>query len=204
MHSVACTKAGRRGRNFRHTAGKNIIATVERKAEPGTNVILVSPYTGCPPSHQDFSRSRADVAVRTPGGSNYIVDVTFVDASLGPQLANNYTSGLGTEKAFDEKVAQYKYRFPTIVPSQMRIGAFDIRGGMSKGTVAYLQEIIDREHISHPTIPKSEVASRLYQRVSVAIQRSVAYNAMEYRYWRVPVALPGVLLAQAVAGVGGN
>jgi hypothetical protein len=31
---------------------------------------------------------------------------------------------------------------------------------------------------------------RLYQRVSVAIIRAIAYNVMEYRCWRVPVAVP--------------
>ena len=44
----------------------------------------------------------------------------------------------------------------------------------------------------HPGSHYSVIASRLYQRVSVAVQRAIAYNIMEYRLWRVPVAVPGV------------
>ena len=198
-HSTHCSSAGRRGRCLRHTGAKNVIATVERNAEAGTNVVMepfiMATFGGpdsMPPSESGFARSRADLAVRTPGGANYVVDVTIVDATIGLDPANNnYVVGKGTEKAFDDKVAQYQLRFPNMdIPSQFRAAAFDFRGGASKGTVEYMQEIARREHKSNPAIPFSVVASRLYQRVSVAIQRAVAYNAMEYRYWRVPVAVP--------------
>ncbi len=199
-HSQHCPKAGRRGRNLRHTGVKNALATLERRAEAGTNTIMepfIQPYLGGPvemPSstEKDYSSSRADVAVRTPSGANYVVDVTIVDATCGPAPASdNYIAGKGTEKAFDDKVVQHVQRFPKIdVQTQLRIAAFDLRGGMSECTIGYAQEIITREHEANPLIPKSVVASRLYQRLSVSVVRSVAYNAMEYRIWRVPVAVP--------------
>ena len=62
----------------------------------------------------------------------------------------------------------------------------------------YLREIIDRESSKCEGLThKSIIASRLYQRVSVAIQKSVAYNILEYRYWRVPVRVPTVQLPVA-------
>ena len=57
-------------------------------------------------------------------------------------------------------------------------------------TLSYLKEIKKRESKNKPSTPKSVVASRLYQRISVAIIRAIAYNVMEYRLWRVPVAVP--------------
>ena len=75
---------------LRHTGAKNVIATVERKDEAGTNVVMEAFITvtfggpdSMPPSDPDFARSRADLAVRTPGGANYAVDpVTTVDVTM--------------------------------------------------------------------------------------------------------------------------
>ena len=52
---------------------------------------------------------------------------------------------------------------------------------------------LTRREISHnKSTPKSVrvVACRLYQRVSVAIIRALASKVMEYRCWRVSVAVP--------------
>ena len=88
-------------------------------------------------------------------------------------------------------MTQHVRRFPKIDDkTQLRIAAYDFRGGPCEGTLNYTKEIAHREHDSKPWIPYSVVASRLFQRVSVAIQRAVAYNVMEYRAWRVPVAVP--------------
>ena len=80
-------------------------------------------------------------------------------------------------------------------PRSFRAAAFDIRGAPSKSTLAYLKEIKNRESKFNPKTPRSVIACRLYQRVSVAIQRAIAYNIMEFRLWRVPVAVP--VLGQA-------
>ena len=159
---------------------------------------FIVPYLGGPqvmPASEDkFLKSRCDVAVRTTDGINYVVDATITDAALGPKPENyKHSVGKGTDEAFDEKVAQHVTRFPRIdIKTQFRAASWDIRGGVSTGTVAYIQEIARREHRAHPMIPYSVVASRMFQRLSVAIQRAVAYNTMEYRFWRVPVAVPGV------------
>ena len=73
---------------------------------------------------------------------------------------------------------------------RFRAAAFDLRGAPSKSTLSYLKEIRNRESNHNKWIPKSVIAGRLYQRVSVAIIRAIAYNVMEYRLWRVPVAVP--------------
>ena len=72
-------------------------------------------------------------------------------------------------------------RFPNLdVDNQLRIDSFDIRGGASASTLVYLKEIVHRES------PKSVIASLVYSRISVAIQRAIAYNTMEYRLRHVP------------------
>ena len=40
-----------------------------------------------------------------------------------------------------------------------------------------------------------------FQRLSVAIQRTVTYNVMEYRATRVPVAVPGLAAARGAVPV---
>ena len=189
-----CSKAAKRGRNIRHTALKNTIATVERQAVPGTNIIMepfVAAITGALPTLPKYARSRADVFVRPPGSLGYIVDATLVDATLGPVPAPNtsYEAGKATEQAFVDKVTQYTSERFNVDPQRFRGAAFDIRGAPSKSTLVYLKEIKNRESKSNPMTPRSVIACRLYQRVSVAIQRAIAYNVMEYRLWRVPVAV---------------
>ena len=63
---------------------------------------------------------------------------------------------------------------------------------------ARLKDIKHREsnHNKSTPLAKSIVTYCLYQRVSVAIIRAIAYNVMEYRCWRPGVPVP---LALAVA-----
>jgi hypothetical protein len=191
-----CSKAARRQRNLRHTAIKNRIATCERTALPGTTIIMepsVVAITGALPTAQKYAKSRADIFSRPPNSLGYIIDVTVVDATSGPAPATNtsYEAGKGTEQAFDDKVTKYtQKRFNNLTKSQFRAAAFDIRGAPSRSTLRYLKELKFRESQSNRSIPRSVIASRLYQRVSVAIIQSVAYNVMEFRLLRVPVAVP--------------
>ena len=145
------------------------------------------------PCGPQYARSRADYAVRIPASDNYIVDITIIDATrnLSSAAISNYKAGAETEKAFDQKVDQYtKTRFKQLTTAQLRVLAADYRGGLSSCSIGYGQEIIEREHLCKPQIPKSVLASRFFQRQSVAIMRAVSYNIMEYRLWRVPVAVP--------------
>ena len=51
-----------------------------------------------------------------------------------------------------------------------------------------MKSIIAWESTSKPLTPKSVIAARVYSRISVAIQKAIAYSAMEYRCWRLPAA----------------
>ena len=94
-------------------------------------------------------------------------------------------------KKFTAKVTQFtSTRFSGLDPRRFRAAAFELRGAPSKSTLAYLKEIKHRESRNYKSTPQSVIACRLYQRVSVAIIRAIAYNVMEYRCWRVPVAVP--------------
>jgi hypothetical protein len=120
---------------------------------------FVQSYLGGPsamPCDPQYARSRADYAVRTPAGENYIVDVTIIDASrnLSSAAISNYKVGAETEKAF--------------ATAQLRVLAADYRGGLSSCSIGYCHEIIEREHLCRPQIPKSVLASRFFQRQSVA------------------------------------
>ena len=203
VHAFTCPKASRRGRNLRHTAVKSTLVTIERCAVPGTHVIPepnVVAATGAIPTDAQFAKSRADLFVRLPDGSSYIVDITVVDATLGSKPINTpYEAGKATEQAFNDKMKQYSTtRFTGIDPKMLRMGAWDLRGGPSKSTLNYLKEIKHRESHHYPKIPRSVIACRIYQRTSVAIQRAIAYNVMEYRY--VGLHVPRPLAAMPVAG----
>ena len=71
----------------------------------------------------------------------------------------------------------------------------------SSAAVAYAKEIARREHYHNVLVPYSVCSSRLFQRLSVAIQRAVTYNVMEYRATRVPVAVPGLAAARGAVPV---
>jgi len=194
-HAIHCSAVARRAICMRHSGLKAAFAKVEQCAEAGTWIIIepfVQPFFGggdhMPPSDPKFAASRADIGVRAHSGANYVVDVTIIDATLG-QLPNTYIPGKATDKAFNDKVEQYTTRFKKLdACAQLRVAAFDTRGGPSKGTLGYMKSIISRESKSKPLTPKSVIAARVYSRISVAIQRAIAYNTMEYRLWRVPAA----------------
>ena len=184
---------------------------MESGAQVGTHVINepnIKAQLGVNTSLPKWDRSRGDVGVRTADGrSLYIVDVTIVDATLSLKPNKPYKMGEGTEEAFCTKVAEHTERFPdSDVAKNLRVGNCDLRGGLGKGFLAYLKELNAREHRNNKHIRKSVIASRNYQRISVAIQRCVAYNVAEYRYWRVPVAAPAARaesLPVAAAAAGG-
>ena len=192
-HQAHCSAAGRRARCLRHTGLKCTVAKVEQCAEIGARIIIepfVQAYFGgpdhMPPSEPKFASSRADIGVHTYSGANYLVDVTIIDATIG-QLPNTFIPGKETDKAFDDKVTQYTGRFKHLNPNtQLRIAAFDVRGGPSTATLGYMKSIIARESKSKPLTPKSVIAARVYSRISVAIQRAIAYSALEYKAWRLP------------------
>jgi hypothetical protein len=132
--------------------------------------------------------------------NNYIVDITIIDATrnLSSAAISNHKADAETEKAFNQKVDQYtKTCYKQHTTAQLRVLAADYRGGLSSCSIGYGQEIIEKEHLCKPQIPKSVLASRFFQRQSVAILRAVTYKitGMENRHAsgrRMPVVVPTV------------
>ena len=79
---------------------------------------------------------------------------------------------------------------PTSSCAPLAASATLFRGAPSKSTLVYVKEIKLCEIKANPKTPKSVIACRLYQRISVVIRRTIACNVMEYRLWRVPVEVP--------------
>jgi hypothetical protein len=63
-------------------------------------------------------------------------------------------------------------RFPQLdTVNDLRIAAVSYHGGFSDAAVAYAKEIARREHLHNVLVPYPVCFSRLFQRLSVAIQR---------------------------------
>jgi len=58
--------------------------------------------------------------------------------------------------------------------------SFDCMGGMTGETKVWLQHIINALAAADPT-PRSVIAGRVWSRVSIALQKSIAANALAYR-----------------------
>ena len=106
------------------------------------------------------------------------------------------------------KKKKYLSRFNHINSAELCIPGYGRSGSRSEDAVELQKRIVNAIAAANPTIPRSVHAARVGQLISVALQNAVAFNALDFRWTKLPKArvvgggAAVALMAQAVAAGG--
>ena len=125
------------------------------------------------------------------------------------KVSANYKTGAKCEAKSKGKRAKYDARYDGISSTELSIPGYGRSGCRSKDAVNLQKRITKAIAAANPTVDYSVIAARVGQVISVALQNAVAYNALDFRWTKLPKARvvgdgAGAvqLLAQAVAAGG--
>ena len=133
-------------------------------------------------------------------GSPIALDLCISDCGSGaPPIS--YKTGAKCTSMGKQKKQKYIARFPGISASELCCPSYGATGCKNADAIELHQHIVNALAAANPTIPRSRLACRVSQVVSVAIQRVVAYNALDFRYTKLKDRVVGSgALYEGVAG----
>ena len=200
-HMLRCKAVYTGGNNRRHNAVQQELLHWFRAA--GANVVCtpgVTAFTGSEPANADHAGRMVDLGVcGLDDGAVIAVDLCVSDCGTGSP-PRKYKSGAKSETKGREKRRKYRQRFPAIPENQLCCPSYGVTGSKNKEAIVMQKRIINALAAADTTVHRSVVAARVNQAISVAVQRAVAFNILEYRYTSLP---KGRLPVRAHAEPGG-
>jgi hypothetical protein len=210
-HTIECASAQKGDNNRRHQFLQQVLANLLRAiAEGAVHLVpqvlaffgagahetgsanpvtaLARDFVKPKETAEQNSRRQGDIGLEGvfERGQLEIVDLTVSDGG-GAAPSGNYVPGrLCTKRAHDK---HFTYRgdgtrngrFAGILREQLTILSFDCMGGMTTETKEWLQHLIKALAAAEPSTFRSTIASRVWSRVSVSLQSSLARNALAFR-----------------------
>jgi hypothetical protein len=207
-HALRCKAAYTGDNNRRHQAMQQILLYLLRLG--GATVVAtpgVVSFTGADAKDASHDGRQLDLGIRgLDNGDDIALDLCVSDSGTG-KVSVNYKTGNKCEAKSKAKKAKYLARFNNIKSGELCIPGYGRSGSRSKDAVDLQKRITKAIAAANPTVPYSVTAARVGQLISVALQKAVAYNALDFRWTKLPKArvVGGgavELLAQAVAAGG--
>lgn len=205
-HTIECLSARKGDNNRRHQWLQQVIANLLKSVAQGA-VHLVpqvlaffgsgahecghpNPVTArARPAHHETveqnSRRQGDIGIVDvlEKGQMQLIDLTVSDGG-GCQPKADYKAGTLCALREKEKFDTYSHkdlgRFSGIASSQLAVLSFDCMGGMTGNTADWISDLIDALADVSPE-PKHVIAARVWSFISVALQKSLANNALSFR-----------------------
>ena len=192
--------------NKRHNAVQQELLHWLRAA--GANVVCtpgVTSLTGAPPAAPEHAGRMLDLGVLgLDDGPTIALDLCVSDCGTGAPPAK-YKAGAKSEAKGKEKRRKYIQRFPTISPDELSCPSYGRTGSKNREAIVLQKRIINALAAADTSVSRSLVAARVGQAISVAIQRVVAFNILEFRYTTLPKGrAPGSGVQVASPRVGGG
>ena len=201
QHMLRCKAVYTGGNNKRHNAVQQELLHWFREA--GANVVCtpgVQSFTGAEPASAAHAGRMVDLGVcGLDDGPVIAVDLCVSDCGTGSP-PRKFKSGAKSETKGREKRRKYRQRFPAIPENQLSCPSYGVTGSRNKEAIVLQKRIINALAAADKTVHRSLVAARVNQAISVAVQRVVAFNILEYRYTSLP---KGRVAAHAQAEPGG-
>jgi len=97
-----------------------------------------------------------------------------------------FKSGAKSETKGREKRRKYRQHCPAIPDSQLSCPSYGVTSSRNKKTIVLQKRITAALAAADQTVHRSLVAARVNQVISVAVQRVVAFNILEYRHTSLP------------------
>ena len=117
-------------------------------------------------------------------GQLQVVDFVVSDGG-GSKPSANYVAGTLCERRAEAKRSLYELRFKGLEDDHLAILSFDCMGGMTKETEEWMQHLINALAAADPETHPSVIAKRVWSRVAVGLQTSLAVNALAFRYGKL-------------------
>ena len=139
---------------------------------------------------EDKSR-RGDLWIRTARES-YIVDTSIglaAAAAHASLYSNDKKAGAVARKLAKDKVLQYVSAFTNFKEHEIVAACAEAEGTLDVFFLEHMKHRIDEACASNPALVKSRVATEVYERLSVAIQRANADGVICWRYSEIGSAI---------------
>jgi hypothetical protein len=195
-HGSLCTKGatGTDARNERHYAFNAEVKRVLKFLNPVARIrdepSIVQHFHKQPRDWKKDARRRGDLHVQTPT-ANYIIDTSIGSAAAesAPPAANN-KAGVVAKQLADQKVVHYTSKYVNFKRHEIVPACAEAEGAFDFGFLKFVQHEIDMGHSNTDgVVPKSVIASGVYSRLSVALQRANADGVLNWRYTEYGEAL---------------
>jgi hypothetical protein len=186
-HMLVCKAIYTGGQNKRHNAVQQELLHWCRAA--GANVVCtpgVTSLTGANPAGPEHAGRMLDLGVcGLDDGPVIALDLCVSDCGMG-QPAVAYKTGSKCEAKGREKRRKYVQRFPTIPLDELCCPSYGRTGSKNREAIVLQKRITNALAAADTSVHRSLVAARVSQAISVAIQRVVAFNILEFRYTTLP------------------
>jgi hypothetical protein len=186
-HATLCKKLGSSGRTERHDELKHAFARAAREYNVDARVrVEPSAVAHCRFIAKDYSkdgRRRADVLITDPDGARtYDFVVSNAAASSAPAGAL-LKAGTTADRSVKQKNRKYQRKFHGVRPGENFFAcAAESHGALDKLFFYALRDLVETKVGTGSDIPKSILASRLYERIGVALQKGNAQGILAFRY----------------------
>jgi hypothetical protein len=188
-HATLCKKGGSFGRTERHDEVKYAFARAVREYSVASRVRiepnLVRHCKLKAVNHGKSRRCRADVMATDADGILIYDFVVSNAAAASAPAAAKAKSGVVADLSVKAKVLKYTKKFKGVLPG----ANFFACGAKSHGClhplfVSVLRQLVDRKEEDgfDRDTPKSVHASRLFERIGVALQKGNAQGILDFRY----------------------
>jgi len=191
-HATLCRKGGSAGRTERHDELKHAFARAVREYD-NTSRVRIEPNVvrHCKLSAKDHAKShrcRADVLVTNAVGARIFDFVVSNAAAASAPTAAKNKSGVVAQREVQAKNRKYTTSFNGVRPGENFFAcAAEAHGCLHPLFLSVLRDLIDIKDDAglEKETPKSVHASRLYERIGVALQRGNAQGILDFRYLEI-------------------
>ena len=184
-HGLRCKSTFTGDNNRRHNSSQQELLFWARKA--GASVVItpgVTSWSGAAPVDPTHAGRMFDLGVRGLDNADFAIDLCVSDCGLGSPPAS-YKAGAKCEARGKAKKAKYLARFPTLDSEELLTPSHGASGSKNKDAKVLQKRIINALASADLTIPRWDIARSVNQSISVALQRAIAYNILDYRYTRL-------------------
>jgi hypothetical protein len=186
-HCLRCKAAYTGDNNRRHQAMQQVLLYLLRLA--GATVVTtpgVVSYTGATPTDPTHAGRQLDLgAYGLDDGPALAIDLCVSDCGTGKVSAKYQTAAKAVANGAAKKKKKYFARFTGINPKELCNPSYGRSGSRNTDAVDLQKRITKSIAAANPTVPLSTTTSRISQVISVALQRAVAFNALDYRYTKL-------------------
>jgi len=185
-HRLSCRSARTGDNNRRHNAVQQALLSLLRAA--GGQVVStpgVESFTGAEPSSAIHKGRMLDLGVTgLDDGPSIALDLCLSDCGTG-NPPKSYKTGAKCAAKGNQKRAKYMSRFPSISETELCCPSYGATGSKNEDAADLHKRIIKALASANRSTPRALIAARVHRVISVAIQRVVAFNALDYRHTKL-------------------